>query len=336
MNIIVVGLGSMGKRRIRNLLAIGNNTIMGYDLRVDRREEAHSRYGVQVFDSLDVALGIHTFGAMIISVPPDIHHIFIKQAIELRIPCFVEASVLDTNMVELDDFSKKNNVLIAPSCTLYFHPAIQFIHNTIKNNKLGKLSNILYHSGQYLPDWHSYEKVSEYYVSNKATGGGREIVPFELTWITLVLGFPKRITGFFKKTIDIEGAENIEDTYNLLMDYGDFIFNLTVDVVSRHATRRMTINGDKKQLHWNWDDNVIKIYNPETNIWAEHGYETAASQAGYNKNITEQMYIDEMKAFLSAIDDSELYPNTLVLDHRVLKLLYAVEQSDTSNKIIAF
>ena len=49
--------------------------------------------------------------------------------------------------------------------------------------------------GSILPDWHTYEDVSEYYVSKKETGGGREIVPFELTWITLVLGFPKRVVG---------------------------------------------------------------------------------------------------------------------------------------------
>jgi hypothetical protein len=185
-----------------------------------------------------------------------------------------------------------------------------------------------------LPDWHNYEKVSDYYVSSKETSGGREIVPFELTWITLLLGIPKRVVGFFKKTIEIEGASNIDDTYNLLMDYGNNIFNLSVDVVSRYATRRLVINGDKKQLYWNWDQNVIKIFDPETSEWDSHSYEIAAAKDGYNKNITEQMYINEIASFISAMNKESKFPNSLEHDKAVLNLLYSVEKSDLSNKVI--
>ena len=230
-------------------------------------------------------------------------------------------------------FNQEKSVCLAPSCTLFFHPAIKKIAEILQNNELGKISNFLYHSGQYLPDWHTYEDVSEYYVSNKETGGGREIVPFELTWITLVLGFPKRVVGLYKNAIQIKGADDIDDTYNLLMDYGQSIFNLSVDVVSRYATRRLVINGDKKQLYWNWDDNMIKIYDPESNEWEEIKYETISAQSGYNKNITEQMYIDEMEAFLKAAKNESPFPNTLEHDHQVLKVLYAVESSDNNNVI---
>jgi len=216
---------------------------------------------------------------------------------------------------------------------MFFHPAIKKIAKIVKNGDLGIISNFLYHSGQYLPDWHTYEDVSEFYVSNKNTGGGREIVLFELTWITLVLGFPKRVVGLYKNTIQIKGAEQIDDTYNLLMDYGNSIFNLSVDVVSRFATRRLTINGAKKQLHWNWDDNMIKIYDPGSGNWNEIKYETTSAQSGYNKNITEQMYVDEMSAFLKAANNESVFPNSLEHDHKVLKILYAVENSDNNNKI---
>ena len=39
LKIIVVGLGSMGKRRIRNLLKLGYCDIIGFDPRDDRRKE---------------------------------------------------------------------------------------------------------------------------------------------------------------------------------------------------------------------------------------------------------------------------------------------------------
>ncbi|MBS1526950.1 MAG: Gfo/Idh/MocA family oxidoreductase [Bacteroidetes bacterium] len=335
-HILIVGLGSMGKRRIRNLLALGKKNILGLDKRADRCNEASEKYGVKTFDDFETIAAKYPLQALIISLPPDLHHVYMKKAIEMGIPAFIEASVVDTDFNEIIASSDEKNICLAPSCTLYFHPAIKKIRNIVKAGELGKISNFLYHSGQYLPDWHTYEHVSEYYVSNKATGGGREIVPFELTWITMMLGFPKRVTGMYKNAVQIKGAEDIDDTYNLLMDYGSSIFNLSVDVVSRHATRRLVINGDKKQLYWNWDDNVIKIFDPEVNSWIELKYEMLSAQTGYNKNITEQMYIDEMSAFLEAADGRSPFPNTLKHDHRVLQLLYAAEQSDRDDKIKLF
>lgn len=331
--ILVIGLGSMGKRRVRNLQALGIKNIIGLDKREDRREETTNNYQIKTVNSLEEAVTNFKFSAFVISLPPAIHHIYMKKALEFGIPAFIEASVVDTDFEKMINEAREKGICLAPSCTLFFHPAIKKIAEIIKKEELGKISNFLYHSGQYLPDWHTYEDVSEYYVSNKETGGGREIVPFELTWITLVLGFPKRVVGLYKSAIEIKGAEDIDETYNLLMDYGQSIFNLSVDVVSRYATRRLVINGDKKQLYWNWDDNMIKIYDPETNIWDEIKYETISAQSGYNKNITEQMYIDEMEAFLMAAKSEKPFPNTLEHDHKVLKVLYAVESSDNNNII---
>jgi predicted dehydrogenase len=334
LQFLVIGLGSMGKRRVRNLQSLGFNDIVGVDQRDDRCLEASEKYLIKTIKNFELAVNTHKFDAFIISLPPAVHHIYMKRAIELGIPAFIEASVLDTDFEQIIASSKLKNVLLAPSCTLLFHPAIKKIGQLIKSNELGNISNFLYHSGQYLPDWHLYEDVSEYYVSQKNTGGGREIVPFELTWITLLLGIPKRVVGLYKGAINIKGAEDIDDTYNLLMDYGNAIFNLSVDVVSRYATRRLVINGDRKQLYWSWDDNFVKIFDPELNVWDEIKYEVLSAQSGYNKNITEQMYIDEMDSFVNAVNNIENFPNSLEHDHAVLKILYAVERSCDHNEII--
>ncbi len=335
MKILVIGLGSMGKRRIRNLQANNITRIHGFDKRADRRKEAAQLYGIPVHEDFDAAVR-EKFDAFIISVPPDKHDIFISEAIKLGIPAFIEASVLDTDFTSFILKSREKNLLLCPSCTLFYHPAIKKIFELVEKNELGIISNVVYHSGQYLPDWHTYEAVSDYYVSNKATGGAREIVPFELTWITKLFGYPRKITGFYKKTIHIKGAEDIEDTYNALMDYDGFILNLTVDVVSRYATRRLVINGDKKQLVWSWDQNEIKIFDPEKDKWESISYDALSSQQGYNKNITEQMYIEEIASFLAAINNAGQFPNTLEEDHKVLRLLYAIEKSSDSNQIQAF
>jgi predicted dehydrogenase len=332
--VLVIGLGSMGKRRVRNLQALGFTNIFGFDKREDRTKEANSVYKITAFTDFEEAVKKSSTKAFIISLPPDIHHIYMKKAIELNIPFFVEASVVDTDMEKIIADAKQKKIFAAPSSTMYFHPAIQKIMELVKSNYLGSLSNIIYHMGNYLPDWHTYEKVNEFYVSKKETGGAREIVPFELTWMTKLFGFPKQIASTVKKTIEIEGASSIDDTYNSILDYGTFTMMLTVDVVTRHATRRLLINGSLRQLEWDWNTNEVQVFHHDKQEWEVFTYEAIAAAGGYNKNITEQMYIDEMQAFFKGIENPATYVNTLEEDHKVLKLLYLMEKSYAEKKFV--
>ena len=45
----MVGLGSMGKRRIRNLQFLKNDDIIGFDLREDRCSEASKKYKIKTW-----------------------------------------------------------------------------------------------------------------------------------------------------------------------------------------------------------------------------------------------------------------------------------------------
>jgi predicted dehydrogenase len=336
MNFLIVGLGSMGKRRVRCLNALGITTVAGFDKREDRRLESQEKYGIQTFSEINQAIREFSPAALIISVPPDVHHFYMKMAAEKGLHFFVEASVVDTDMDLTKKLVKAKNIIAVPSATMTFHPAIKQIMDIIRSGNLGTISNILFHSGQYLPDWHTYEKVSDYYVSNPATGGAREIVPFELTWLTHVLGFPKRVCGNVRKTINIEGAEKIDDTYNFLLDYDKFLATVTIDVVSRYAMRRLLVNGEQKQLLWDWNQKNIQIYDPQSAQWQIIEYQMMNSEAGYNPNIGENMYIDELKAFIDAIEGKAPFNNTMENDHNVLKLLYAIEESDKTKLHIEF
>lgn len=323
---LVLGLGSMGKRRIRCLQSLGYKKIFGFDPREDREREAKDRYNIELIEDAEVFISEQK-PHLIISVPPHLHHIYMKMAVKYGCHFFVEASVLDDDFAELITEVEKKKIVAAPSCTLLFHPAVQLIKNIVETNVLGKISNWLYHSGQYLPDWHPYEKVSDYYVSRKDTSGGREIVPFELSWLCQVFNFPRAISSTFGKTIEFEGGENVDDTYNLLLKYDGFFGVLTVDVVSRYATRRLMINGQEGQLRWDWEDDFVSVYTAEKNKWEKLSFKKGEAHEGYNPNIAEEMYVNEIKSFLSACDYIGSYPTDLKYDWNVLKTLYKAEKN---------
>ena len=72
MKFMVVGLGSMGKRRIRNLKRLGQGDIIGVDVREERRSEAAKLHGVAVCETFEQGLS-HRPDAVVISTPPDMH-----------------------------------------------------------------------------------------------------------------------------------------------------------------------------------------------------------------------------------------------------------------------
>lgn len=323
MKFLIIGLGSMGKRRIRNLQALKAEDIIGFDFKEERRKEAEAKYKIKTIDDLQ-KLDFEKIDAIIVSTPPDIHNQYIKFAIEKGKPAFVEASVVLGDLEELEKKAKEKNVFIAPSCTMKFNPAIKKIKEIVKTGNYGKVTNFNYYMGQYLPDWHPWEGVKNFYVGKKETGGGREMVPFELTWVADIFGFPKNIKGFFGKTMDM--GVDIDDTYVFAMDFGDKCGSMLVDVVSRFATRSLTLNLERAQILWKWDEDAIKIYNADTKQWASEPYLKGQAQEGYNKNIAEKPYIDEISSFIDRVSGKGEFPNSLAEDIKILKLLSKIEE----------
>lgn len=325
---LIIGLGSMGKRRIRCLRAINEKFIIyGFDKNKIRQKKVCSEYSILSICDLNKIESLNLY-SILICTSPESHYEYMKLALRYKVHAFIEAGVHNIKHLRINEKAKEKNIILAPSCTMLYHPAIIEIKKIYDSNNFGRFLNMTYCSGQYLPDWHPYESVSNYYVSKKDTGGAREIVPFELTWITKIFGFPEKVIGKVKKTTNIKGAETIDDTYFIILEYKSSMINLNVDVISRKATRNLILNFENGQINWDWNNKYLKSYNSNNNKDSLIKYEVSNFK-GYNKNISEKMYQDEISSFLSSIDNSEIkYPNSLENDFRVINLLLEVEKKD--------
>ena len=327
MKALVIGLGSMGKRRIRNLKALGLTQLAGVDPRADRRTEAAATYSIPAFAGAEDAMAAFAPDVAIISTPPDKHMDYAFLVCERRIPCFVEASVVDAERIlELHERTKQSGPLVAPSCTMRYFPGPRTVKQLIDAGAIGRVVNVNYHTGQYLKDWHPWEPIEDYYVSKRATGGCREIVPFELTWLNDIFGQPEPLACLRDRIGDL--GTDIDDIYHFWLRYpGKVTASITVEVLSRPAaTRELRVLGTRGQIAFSADDNAVRVASVGTTGWTRYELERGQAQAGYIN--PEEPYIAEMRDFIAAVESRTpaKFPNSLLDDYRVLQTLNALEQ----------
>ena len=322
MKFLVVGLGSMGKRRIRNLLALGHNEIAGFDPREDRRDEAVTKYNIFPFSDYELAIKSFKPDALIISTGPALHMQYAEDSVGRKIPCFIEASVVHADRVEaLQIEATKQPIVVAPSCTMRYSEGVKCIRELLKKNVIGKPLNFNYQHGQYLPDWHPWEKVKDFYVGQRETGGCREMVAFELTWLNSLFGDPSILSCVRDKVTEIDA--DIDDIYHFILRYPNGpLANITIEVVSRPVmTRELRILGTNGQIVFSDHEHTVRYKNAGDDNWTTINVGMGTQEPGYVK--PEEPYIAEIADFVQAVqnNDQKRFPNTLAEDTKILRLL---------------
>lgn len=327
MRFLIIGLGSMGKRRVRNLQALQENDIAGFDISQNRCTEAETKYNINTYTQFENAISEFQPNVFIISTPPNLHMKYALYAEAKDIHCFIEASVIDSEKIlELSNKIKNKDLIIVPSCTMSYFPISIKTRELLQQNIIGKPLNFNYQSGQYLPDWHPWEKIEDFYVSDRATGAGREIVPFELTWINALFGDATPLACVKRKLTDL--GTNIDDIYHCILEYpNNVIGNITVEVISRpKAVREFRLIGTEGEIVFSSDTNSLKYINTSMDNWNVISFEKGHIEDHYIN--PEEPYINEIKDFINAIknNDINLFPNSLEKDYKILYNLYQLEQ----------
>lgn len=328
--VIVVGLGSMGKRRVRNLLANGvlKENIIGIDRRTDRIAEATEKYGI-VTRSEVMPADLAAASAMIISTSPDQHLPYAQLAAEHGKHMFIEASVLSEGLAELATVVEAKKLVAFPSCTMRFFAGPRMVAELLRGGAIGKVLAWQYQSGQYLPDWHPWESISDFYVSNPPTGGCREIVPFEMVWLEPIFGKVQDIDCRRAKLSDMPAA--IDDIYMLQMRHeGGALGQLIVDVLGRTAIRHLRVTGSEGTLEWDDGTKRIRVFQVSTGQWHEESVGGGTVESRYIN--PEEPYIEEIHTFLQCVSNRTMPVYTLRDDLKILNLLYSAETANADGK----
>lgn len=324
LKILVVGLGSMGKRRIRNLVKLGFTDIIGFDPRKDRRDETAKKYPIKVQSSLINSLKSKP-EVMIISTPPDKHLKYIKIAIKNNIHFFTEVNLISKHVEEAIYLLRKKALFASPSNTMHFHPVIKELKKLLQKNVIGNPLIIHHHCGQFLPDWHPWENYHDFFVSKKQTGGAKEILYMELSWLTYLFSDIRSVFSNVEKISKLD--TQIDDVYQSILKFmNNLRCTITIDVLSIPSFRETKIIGETGTIKCNFDKGEIKIF--KKNKIKQISIKMGQVAKGYGGSTPpEKLYEEEMNAFLNSIKNKKKILFSFNDELKILKIINAIEKS---------
>jgi predicted dehydrogenase len=326
MKFLQVGLGSMGKRRIRCLRALGELDIVAFDPRQDRRDEAQKLYGVTPIDSFEKGLELKP-DAVLVSTPPDMHYPFVKAALDRGMHTFCEANIISDGANELMALGESKKITAAPSATFRFHPLYQRLKQLVtEGDAFGKPLAMTFHMGNYILDWHPWEGLN-FYAGRKATGACREMIPFEFEWMQWIFGPVQSVQCTLGKHLDL--ATDMDDAYAVVAKFeSGLLATVMVEVIARYPVRHGRLMSQRGNISWDFDTNLLRHYDGETQAWREY----KAAGRGFN---IEEMYVAEIDAFLKACRKEEPWTHTYHHDRDLGRILLACEKSSETGRRVA-
>ncbi len=319
MKVVVIGLGSMGKRRIRLLKQYDRTLeIVGIDQSQERRTQAEEVFGIKTLGGLSFAEE-GAFDCAFIATSPLSHSVLIKECILKNIHVFTEMNLVADGYDENIQLAKERDKVLFVSSTFLYREEIQYINKKVKESR--GLVNYVYHIGQYLPDWHPWESYQDYFIGNRRTGGCREIFAIELPWLLDTFGNVKGISALKSKNTNL--AIDYADNYIVSIEHESGAKGaLIVDVVSRKAVRNLEIFSEDLYLGWNGSPEGLYYFDfcQKKDVYVNL-YEKVDRREGYETFIVENGYLHEIEAFFRQVKEGILPKYDFEKDKKVLEII---------------
>lgn len=291
--VLLIGLGSIGRRHLRNLRALG------CEVAVLRRREADAAatradYGVEVFTRIEEASAWRP-GFAVVSTPTSEHAVAASAAIDLGCHVLVEKPITSTREAATDLLAaaERQQRIVAVGCNLRFHPAILTIRAAVTGGPIGRLLTARAEVGQYLPDWHPDSDYRGEHGACAAMGGGATLMLIhELDYMMWIAGDVCDVTGRCAHVSDLE--IDVADVTEIICRHtSGALTSVHMDFLDRAYNRRSRWIGECGSIEWTWGGPVRLLCGRDAS-------ETLWDEPAFDYNDT---YVSELEDFISAASD---------------------------------
>lgn len=289
---LLIGCGSIGKRHLRNLKALGAGPLYAFDPAAERAAKAVEQTGARGFSSLAEALAMKP-ALVVVATPNNLHVPHALAAAEAGAHLFIEKPLSHTldGVDELRRVAAQKGLTALVGCNMRFHPGIALMRRLVMEGAIGRVTSADAVCVSYLPDWHPGEDYRKNYSARKDLGGGVILDAIhEIDYILDMLGSPNEISCKAGTFGDL-GIET-EDTADLALTLRDGArATIHLDYLTRVPRRACRLVGTRGALEWDWDKPIVRLTDAS-------GKSTELPCPFPDENA---MYVDELRHMLDCV-----------------------------------
>ena len=328
-NLLIVGLGSIGKRHLANFLKFAGNVDV-CDTRQDRLNDVKKKFIIRnCYNSFSPAFKKNKYDAVLICTPPSSHLKIAKEAIKNNCALFIEKP-LGLNVNGWKNISllceKKKLVNYVAYCHRFI-PYTQYLNKIINKDKIiGKIFSGHLRWSSYLPNWHPYEDYKSFYMSKKLLGGGALLDDSHgIDLIRYLLGDVKSVFGQVCNLSNLKMSS--DDSVHGLMNLKDkTLINLSFELYETSPEISLKLTGSEGSIKWDRVKNIIEVYNKKQKKLKTHVF---------NLNNLMSMYTLQTKYFIDLLDGkTKNNMNNIKYAIETQKVIDAFFKSSKNKKLI--
>lgn len=327
MKFLIAGLGSIGRRHMRNLITLGETDIVLFRTRKSTMPEDELAPFPQE-TNLQEALQKHKPDAVIVANPTAMHLDVAIPAAEAGCAILLEKPISHSTerLDQLEAAVQKNGSKVLVGFQFRFHPGLVRAKQLISDNEIGRVVSAHVHFGEYLPAWHPWEDYRKGYAARSDMGGGVVLTQcHSLDYLPWLVGRVESAWGVVAKLSDLE--VDVDDTAKIGLRFkGGALGSLHLDYNQQPPSHHFEVIGTKGSLQWNLSDGATRIYRVEKKDW-----DVYPLPEGWERNI---MFLEQMQHFVAVVR-GEAEPSCSLEDGvRVQKLVQAIHESNATGKVI--
>jgi len=323
MRILLCGLGSVGRRHVRNLRRLGVRDILcfrsrGLDTRPITEDEQCVRVG-------SLEQGLESRPDLVLVTNPTALHVETAAAVVgARVPVFVEKP-LGASLLGVDELIDRVQSLRLPAFIGYpfrFHPTLVKAKQILDAGAIGRPLGARFFVGEYLPDFHPWEDYREGYSARSDLGGGAMLTLIhDVDLATWLLGLPQEVfcTAGHRSQLEID----VEDIAAMtLTSAGGPLAEIHMNYLERPARRGFVIVGETGSMEWDGTEGLLIVRRRDGGA-----PETFSPPTGFERN---DMFVDELRHVLAVLAGVE--PNDRIPLAAGRDALAVVEAAKRSNR----
>jgi predicted dehydrogenase len=328
MKILIAGLGSIGRRHLRNLVTLGETDIVL--LRSHRATLTDEELvGYPVETEITSALRKHRPQAVVVANPTALHLDVAVPAAHTGCAILLEKPI-SASMNGIARFRSaiaRSGTRVLVGFQFRFHPVLRRAREVIREGGIGRIMSAHVHFGEYLPAWHPWEDYRKGYAARADLGGGVLLTQCHaLDYLPWLIGQPEVVSGFVGKLSDLE--VDVDDTAEIVVRLaGGALGTIHLDYAQQPPSHRIEVVGTRGSLRCDLLAGTLGLFRDGVSSWEEFPL-----PVNWERNT---MFLDEMKHFL-AVGRGESQPACTVEDGvRVMQVIEAVRRSSRSGRVIS-